>query len=88
MNKIIEKLCKKYNLSLSDIDLIFNEGFAMESETEGVDYIYNQLKELPDEIIESLFETYLNEDMQTSGQINSAIGKNRFPYETEFVNII
>ena len=88
MNKIIEKLCKKYNLSLSDIDLIFHEGFAMESETDGVDYIYSQLKELPDEIIESLFETYLNEDMQTSGQINSAIGKNRFPYETELVNII
>jgi hypothetical protein len=90
MKKFRESYFNQYGISLSDIDFVFSQAKDIENDSEKVDFVFDNLSELPDNLIIELWDSYLEEEMQTSSNtgINNSIGFNKIPpYNTELINL-
>lgn len=88
--KFKESYFNQYGVSLSDIDFVFSQAKDIENGSEKVDFVFDNLSELPDNLLIELWDSYLEEEMQTSSNtgINNSIGFNKIPpYDTELINL-
>ncbi len=75
---------RNYNISLSDIDYIFNEALTLSTEKEISNYIFENLSELPNDLIVGLWESFLDyneeeldEEMQGGMNMSSILPYNK-----------
>ena len=88
--KFKESYFNQYGVSLSDIEFVFSQAKDIENDSEKVDFVFDNLSELPDNLLIELWDSYLEEEMQTSSNtgINNSIGFNKIPpYNTELINL-